>query len=174
MDNLHETIGELLRQDPLQQAEEATGKSYKADDGTVFLGMFMAQVRQNALRAALEAAGDTRFTMTTEDYIRVIEGAGFVRALAVPFANDDEDSENLFFYWKADDGLLLTFDTYYGNRNSGKCYFNLRLNPDGPYPTRYSGGVAHNDPSVICGDIDCREALLYRLNELRACGEFLP
>ena len=166
-----EAVRAMLDLDPLAEAEKLTGHSYKEDESTQGLGFVLLQVSAQAKDEALTARGDTTFRNTLERYVGIIEAYGFRQVLDLPF-EDYGYAEHKFVYWH-DDGLLLTFDTYQAvNVNGGHVYYNWRPNdPRGHWGMVVSSG--HFSGEVWSGYHDCREALIFNLDQLRTNGKFV-
>ncbi len=165
----------ILAFDPLDTAEKMTGKDSQSDEATTWLGMFMMWDNHDYKKMAAMERNDTYWAMPLKEYIRAIKLEGFKQVLALPFIGKSKGepdlNEILYIFWKASEGLLLKFDTFRGNLNGGTCYFNLEV----PIETRIPGGYSGcwRDGALIA-DIDCREALRFKLNQFREVGKFLP
>lgn len=165
----------LLRADPLAEAEEITGISYKEDDATIALGLVLNMDISERKKKALEARGDTLFSNDLERYISIIENYGFERVLEIPFEGKSyctgpAPKEQFFVYWHPE-GLLLAFDTHQTTKVNGAT---VRYNwkPDGELDWKLiSSGSFHGDYWV--GDHDAREALIHHMDALKAEGKFL-
>ena len=130
-----EQILEALHQDPIADAERVMGKSWKETieedkkgfGGVAGLGLLLQMRKSEALETMLSSRGDTTFSMTTENYIKVIERNGFRKAYSEGFmsaiGNEKPVPETFYIYFK-EPALLLIFDTFRGNRNGGKVYYN--------------------------------------------------
>lgn len=170
----------LLDFDPLGQAEEITGSSYKDDEETTALGFALLQSRRKMVDAALLERGDTLFHNDLERYQFIIEDAGFEQVYSESFqARRGGHEEQYFIYWHPD-GLLLAFDTYGGNRvNGANVHYNWRPQPNNDYWPRASSSPHCEDwddpesPRTYAQSLDAREALLFNLTQLRENGEFL-
>jgi len=165
---------EVLHTDPLGIAEELTGVSYKEDEGTQWLGFGIMQEKNKIVERELKERGDTVFSNDLDRYQQIITDYGFELALEVPFtAQYDNAEERMFIYWHPY-GLLLKFDTYQGVRvNGGKVQYCWKpADPDAreTWKLTSSGGYYGG---VWVGDHDCREALIFNLENLRTHGEFV-
>lgn len=168
----------LLRQalqfDPLGVAERITGERVgELNSPATGLGFLLAQEHGALKENLLTQRGDTTLVNDLDRYVGIIEANGFTKVLSLPFRGYDRD-ETLFVYAHSD-GLLLRFDTYDGTRvNGANVYYNWR-----PSRTEYhwqiisSGSFSFSDPTVWTGYHDAREALLFKLSELRAHGSFV-
>jgi hypothetical protein len=169
-------IAEHLEFDSFGTANALTGKSYKEDTETESLGVALHLASGNKKRAALTAADDTLLCNDLDNYIRIISEEGFAEVLRMPFDGKgvgEGCKETFYVFWHTA-GLLLSFDTFGGERvNGGHIYFNWRSKTDSFWPRHGSGSGCKKDHSVFTGHIDCREALRFRLRELREGGEFL-
>ena len=107
-----EKIKEMLGFDALQEAENATGKSYKEDKATEALGL-MAHVQHGKIKnEMLKGLGDSTLSNTEEDYIKIVTSIGFESALIEPFINEDGVTERLHVMWHREFSILLVFDTH--------------------------------------------------------------
>ena len=182
-------LASLLRFDALDAAEQFTGVSYKVSDITMQLGFGLMQTNSAAKDEALKARGDTVFNNTLERYIAIIEGAGYEKVYEEDFIDDKYPDHgiktNTYYIYAHRDGLLLAFDTYGGKDNAewptsvngGKVYYNWVPNPLKEGEKRDYGITSSgytNKAGVHVGDHDCREALLFNMDRLRANGSFLP
>jgi len=172
-----EGLRHLLQTDALAVAETVTGKSYKEDDATQSLGFLMHIANGDAKRKALLERDDTTFSTSLSRYQRIISNYGFREVLRIPFEGR-YGPDTFFIYWH-DDGLLLKFDTFgwdqdesEPNVNGGKVHYCWRPNEDvNRWDLTNSGQMT--DSGVWAGDHDCREALIFNLEQLRANGEFV-
>jgi hypothetical protein len=172
METTRDPLGSMLSFDALNAVEVITGKDYKADDDTTWLGIALMHEDSRNKEAALLARGDTTFMNDTSRYLTVIEGAGFERCLEQTFVGGE--GEERFFIYARRDGLLLSFDTFGAKHiNGAKVYYNWRPS-DGVERHRLtsSGGFAADRKTWI-GDHDAREALLYKMDRLAAFGELV-
>lgn len=122
-------IKKLQSEDPLLIAEKITGKSYKEDEGTLPLGMALHIQKAESMEKLMDAADDTKFSETTDEYIRKITNFGFIKLyqeefLAKGWEAGEVIGESLYIFWHEKYSILLSFDTFRGSRNSGKMYYN--------------------------------------------------
>lgn len=194
-------IIDLLNNDPLHSAEQMTGKSYKEDEATSSLGFMMNVYNNMAKEKTLKSIGDTVFNMDWLAYCEMIETFGF-GLMTEDFSPDGGESIRVYYHEK--DGLLLYADSYHGNRNGAKVYYNWQPNlkpkeewkdPSvGEFVSYFevtsSGGFYHpnHERNMIPDDVsnpiwknvawvgnhDAREALSFNLRRLREKGAFLP
>lgn len=166
------SLGEMLTFDPLGTAERITGSSIH-DDGSPAIGLGLAlSIQHNARKeAALYAAGDTTFSDGLDRYLGIIEANGFERVLALPFMG--HDTQETLYVYASRDGLLLRFDTHQGDRvNGGSVYYNWKPSDIATMHRHTSSGGFVTD-EVWAGDHDAREALIFKMNTLRANGELV-
>ena len=170
------SLEQLLKFDPLSHAEDITGHSIHEDGGfknpAVALGFLLMQENNAAKERALVARGDTTFGDALSRYLEIIVGAGFERALELPFLSSYASEK--YFIFARRDGLLLSFDTYNGKSvNGGKVYYNWKPeNFENSHFRLTSSGHLSKD-GVWIGDHDCREALLFNMGNLSANGKFV-
>lgn len=167
----------LLNFDALDAAEVVTGKSYKDDEKTANMGLFLHAAAGKAKAEMLTAAGDTSLRNGLADYLRIIAAEGFEQMLRLPFTakgyRDEPDrAEELHVHYHRADGILLVFDTYRTNGvNGGHFFYNWRRKEGGSFGVVSSG---HGRPDGIwAGHHDCREALRYHIRRLREEGSFV-
>ncbi|TJW14345.1 MAG: hypothetical protein E5W82_10225 [Mesorhizobium sp.] len=166
-----------LKFDPLATAEDLTGtSSHNPDSPAAGLGLLLALANNHQREKLLLERDDTCFASMLDGYLRIIESNGYVRVLEDKFqANDFQggEVEETFFIYAHPDGLLLKFDTHMVTRvNSASVYYNWKPATDDWYKFTSSGCMARGC-DVWTGDHDAREALLFKMDELRANGEFV-
>lgn len=162
-----------LRFDGLSVAEKITNQSYKEDANTALMGLALSMENNKSKTSMLSACGDSTLSMDMEPYRQVIREEGFTLALHLPFQGEKQTQEE-FEVWFHTDGLLLVMDSFEGCRNSAKVYYNWKPNPDIQYH-KYtsSGSISRVDQTVWIGDHDAREAIRFKLFNLRKHGTFL-
>ena len=174
---------ELLHTDSLLEAEKITGLSYKEDEPTMWLGFSILQGLSAAKEVALTERGDTTFRNELSRYQSIIEDYGFELVRSLPFAKRD-NNETQFTYWHKAYGLVLIFDTYEETGvNSGSVYYVWRRDPEAatgrwtanssPLGAYIDGRKNEEWDGTIFGSHDCREALIFNLENLRTHGEFI-
>jgi hypothetical protein len=126
------SIKDIQDLDPLDIAEKMTGKSYKDDTSTVCLGMALQMEKSKAMEALMDASNDTKFSETAASYLKKVTEFGFEVILKEEFEADGWDNtiikECLYILWHKKYSILLVFDTFRGNRNGGKFYYNWSPN----------------------------------------------
>jgi hypothetical protein len=173
-------LDKILNTDPLQLAEQVTGKSYKDDEATSALGLFAMLANNLIKEEALKAADDTYYNIPTADFLRIIEADGFVVLRSVPIVGDEGRLDTQYVLWNPDEGLLMHCDTYYGQKTINSCtvYFNWRQRVrGGGFPDSCSGhytGDFDNKEALLTwvGHMDGREGLIHKLTKMRADGAF--
>lgn len=184
-------LNDMLKFDPLQAAEDLLGKSYKTNDDVTMLGLAISQIHNAQKNAALDQAGDSKFSNDLISYKHIISDIGFEQVLEIPFQvpgwNDSDPvrNEKFFAYAHRELGILLCFDTYSETRvNGGNFYYcwvpNSTVNV---WSVTSSGGWRTSDDDTIRtsddgiayweGSHDCREAIRFNINRLRENGKFL-
>ena len=180
---------DMLKFDALGEAEKATGHSYKEDEPTMGLG-FMLHIGHTATKQAmLESQDDTSMRTKIEDYIRIAKSIGFEMVLEhdiiipkeLKQEYDDEKKVNRhYIMWHPGYAILLTFDSYWGNKsiNGSKFYYSWRPEKDlNTYDYTSSGSMVQGplgeDDRIWIGSHDGREALRFNISELAAHGEFV-
>jgi hypothetical protein len=171
-------IADLLRVDPLAEAERATGRSYKEDEATSELGFLLHLGHVERKKAALKAAGDSYFSMDLADTLGLYAGLGVLEVLVdefegAPWAIGEVGPPETYRILWHPDGLLATVESYETTgRNSTKVYYNLRVVDREGLWGRTSSGRLVGD--VWAGDHDGREGIANNLAGLREVGDFLP
>jgi len=159
---------DLLDYDGLAEAERLTGKHSGQDDGTAWLGMGLMQINNKIKNAKLKEMGDTVFSMSTEDYIAVIEEYGFEKVLEdSELSADTRKGETQFVYFHKKHSLLLEFDTYHGSRNGGEVFYNCLVKHSelgSFYNYTSSGGF------VFCGDVIAFYKRMGDINQTLKCA----
>lgn len=169
------SLDALLKFDPLDSAEKITGASYKEDQATGLFGLGLAMAQNRIKRQELSQRGDSYWGMSLIDYLEVIEDFGFERVLYLPFHKDGVDNA-LYVYWEPERGILLSFDSYNGDRvNGGRFYYNWIPNETTSHRVTSNGGfykIAENR-FVWSGYHDCREAIRHHIKQLESAGSFV-
>jgi hypothetical protein len=113
--------------------------------------------------------------MQVSAYRTIIESYGFELVLDTPFRG--HHAEERHFVYAHRDGLLLSVDTYGGERvNGGKVYYTWQTSPDVKDRQNLTSSGGYIDRGVFTlwqGDHDCREAIVHNLENLRAAGSFV-
>jgi len=171
-------LKKLLEYDALNEAEKMTGGSI--DDPKSIAGSLGTQnfFENNAIkREALKALDDTTFHCSMENHLRIAKAIGFEQILEIPFTGKPYGGkpyqERFVVLWRK--GLLLTCDTYQGERNIANLAFNwIPKNRDDMWEVRASGGiVTHEGRDIRVGDLDVREALRFHVEQLEELGTIL-
>lgn len=113
--------------------------------------------------------------MKTSEYLLLVEKIGFKQALKVNFKGYENRGEAFYIYWDINHGILLCFDTYGDNVNSGHFYYNwVPKDTQAAYKYTSSGGFEkNNDGMVLIGYHDCRENIDENIKNLEENGEFV-
>lgn len=166
---------ELLNMDPLLEAENVTGKSYKEDEDTLMLGMALHMMKNDQVRTELGLRGDTYYGMPYDEYVAVAHNLGFKTLLTLPFTNKEGIEETQEFLWR--DGLLLITESFTWERggkkstNNARIFFNCEFaDSSDAWGFRFSGHL-HSDMYdqgryIWVGDVDAREALVNTVNRM--------
>jgi hypothetical protein len=171
---MNNAIKEALSFDPLSAAEEITGESYKKDEPTSMLGLFLHMDHAQNKQKLLKEAGDTYFSMKIPEFLNFLRGLGFEELLRDDVPDSDTAKGNKYrIWWRA--GVLVAFDSYWGDEsvNGGSAHFCF----EGPRSAMFScsnGWVEGTDPYVWRGNFDVREGFRYRLDRMEAEGKLLP
>jgi len=185
----NDNLDEYLRFDSLSEAEKLTGKSYKEDENTGFLGMALMIENNKKKNAILDDMGDSKFSNTVDDYLKIATEFGFEIIMNEPFTTQEGINENLYILWHNEFSILLKFDSHtYAddgswakagkevpspNVNGGNFYYNIKLSKSARNVTS-NGSFNETDGCYIwSGHHDCREGLKHHINNLSENGEFL-
>lgn len=169
------SLDALLKFDPLDSAEKITGASYKEDQATGLFGLGLAMAQNRIKRQELSECGDSYQGMPLTEYLEVIEDFGFERVLYLPFRKYEAE-DALYIYWEPERGILLSFDSYNGNRvNGGRFYYNWIPNETMSHRVTSSGGFYKigEDQYIWSGYHDCREAIRHHVKQLESAGSFI-
>jgi hypothetical protein len=128
--------------DSLSEAEKITGKSYKEDETTSWLGLAMHLDHVKRMESLMNSTNDTKFSEKTENYISKVTEFGFEEVYRESFIDIKWDNKQECFYvfWHKEYSILLCFDTFKGNRNGGNFYYNWIPNDRSQYGVTSSGG----------------------------------
>ena len=154
-------IRDLLNYDSLHEAEKFTGKSYKTDKFTKAMGFITHIEHGYKKRKLLESLGDSTFSNTEENYLKIVKSIGFESVLTEPFINKDGTEERLHVMWNKNNSILLVFDTYTCSDtdgsfaragrevpppsvNGGRFYYNWSQNTDSTTHCTSSRGCVTN------------------------------
>jgi hypothetical protein len=85
--------------------------------------------------------------------------------------------ESYCVFFKADEGIILTLESYRGRVNNAKMYYNIELRADADRSCLSSGGYVGKNSlggyTTFSGNHDIREGFRFHLNRLRENGTFL-
>lgn len=178
---MDQSLKNLLDRDPVAEAEwlynggdrwsSAEGPDHNQNKALEFL---QHAFKVNAEKeAALKVRDDTCFSNSLADYQRIISDIGFRKVLTVLFDSTSGRQEQYFIYFRDNGGILLSFDTFGGNVNGGKFYYNWRTKSGEPcWPIGIlSSGSRRGD--AWAGDHDCREAVRHHIGCLEESGSFV-
>lgn len=173
-----DNLFDLMKVDPLAEAEKITGQSYKDDNGTMSLGFAMHMLHNDRVRAAAEASGDTHYNSTFEQALAVFLDLDFDVVLEDHFEGSNGAQETYLVLWN-EDGVLGTLESHEGTRmNSAKIYYNVMSGVPLPWDVTSSGSYAVYDADlhafVWAGDHDVRTGFRASFSALQEAGTFLP
>jgi hypothetical protein len=166
-------LQKLLDFDPLDVAEQLTGTlSADKDSPAMALGLALMRRHSAMKEGALASHDDTMLDNRLDRYQRIVTDLGFEQVMADSFVGHGNET---YFIYAHRDGILLTFDTFTGNKvNGGKFLYNwapslswkelrgLHLTSSG-----------HMNGDIWIGDHDCREAIRHKIGQLRKHGSFI-
>lgn len=166
-------LKEALRFDALDFAKRVTGERVDERGQAFSLGFVLMQQNAAVKESLLTERGDTTFTNMLDRYISIVEAYGFQLVLEDSFTGRDDRAER-FFIFAHPDGLLLAFDTFETDHvNGGKVYYNWKPSSrEAMFQFTSSGSMARLH-DVWVGDHDAREALIFKMDQLRANGSFV-
>lgn len=166
-----DTINNLLKFDPVDFVE----KNFE-DGEKIGLALSLSVSKNAAVQDIMRENEDSYHSMKVEDYLKVVQMEGFEPIFTHHFANSNGDGmETMYIMYKKPEGILLVFDTYYGNVNSGNFYYNWvpKNNDSFKYTASYSSVDLGDGCLLIAGYHDCREAIRFKIRMLKEHGEFL-
>ncbi len=134
MKKANKEVLDLMKIDALSEAEKITGLSYKEDDITTSIGMFLHFEKNKKLRDCLASIDDTQFASSTDEYLRITGNFGFEVVLKEEF-KCERGTDHLYVLFMKELGLVIVFDTYGKGVNGGSLYYNWSPNK---YTNRYS------------------------------------
>ena len=174
-DNLHD----LLKVDPLAEAEKITGQSYKTDETTSALGMLMHMMHHDRVREAAEATGDTHYNSTFEQALTVFLDLGFEVVLKDTFEGRSGGAQETYLVLWHDYGILGTLESFGGTgMNNAMIYYNVMSGAPLEWDVTSSGRYAVYDAElhafVWAGYHDVRIGFRSKFSALKEAGTFLP
>jgi hypothetical protein len=172
-------LDDLLRTDPLADAERLTGKSYKDDESTMALGFLMHLGHSERKATALQQADDSWFSMSLADTLALYDRLGFKEVLCDEFvgrtySDEPAPTETFRVLWNPK-GILAKVESYGGiGRNSTTIFYNVRVRnvQDRTWGYCISSGRLHDD--VYVGYHDAREGVRRAIERWEEVGDFLP
>lgn len=167
-------VDAFLNTDPIAEAEEMTGQPSATSKATMAIAFIKMQGLNRDKDALLSSNQDTVFSMKTEDWEVAIKNMGFKELLTFPFKSEGQE-EKLVLSWLKP-GILLRYDTFYGDRNSAEIYYCWKADEDVRKASKFhemvSSGSGGED-GVWKGSHDAREALRFHLHKLFTYGTFI-
>jgi hypothetical protein len=172
------SLKELLRVDPLAEAEKITGQSYKDDETTSMLGLILHMDHTQNKQKALQANDDTHFQTKLSDYLRIAKDIGFETVYQKDFYSTSSNNTEAHLIMWHPLGILLNFDTFWGKEKVNGGNFDYNVKPKNQdrldWTVISSGSGFQSDKGLIwVGDHDCREALRYHISTLKEWGDFI-
>lgn len=160
MQEIEKKVLEFQKLDTLKEAESLTGKSYKKDKGTAWMGMSISFMKSEMMNNLLEHLDDTKMQETAENYLRITQNFGFEIVYQQPIILNTRTETHYILFHKAY-GIIINFSTHTWDANSepnvngGQMYYNWSPNRFNTELT--SSGTYYQNP-----------------NELRYLGFFEP
>ena len=163
-----EDFQKILNFDALSEAEKITGKSYKEDQDTSNLGMFLHMKMGEEKKRLLIGRSDTHFNMTEAESLQIFKMNGFKIVLQEPFINQDGIEERFYVLFDYENSILLSFDTFTW-KDDGSWAKSGKTVP----PPAFNGGHVYfnyafrNNPKVslsggcVCANFGKKRELLY-------------
>lgn len=113
--------------------------------------------------------------ISLDEVLKHFESCGFEKVFELPFVGDEDRTDTFYVYFHRRCGILLTFDTFGDHINGGHYYYQWKpTNGVEHYPSLQSGGWREVDGEWIWeGYGDCREGMIWRINELSNQGTFI-
>lgn len=169
---MKDELGEALRYDALLEAEKVTGKGYKEDPKTMELGAVNLFSNSDRKKRLLKESNDSYFSMPWDEYGALLNSRpvfNFQKIYSENWLDDDLDKNRdreVAVWAEFEYGFLLLADSYMGNVNSAKMYYQIVVKKR-PCNT-HSGGFQNYDKEksrgVLEGSFDAREGFFYNLN----------
>lgn len=171
-------IDDILKTDPLYEAEKVTGKSYKESEQTTLLGMLIAMDHGERKKEMLQSRGDSYMSMTVEYYENLLEENGFKEAHCHSFTCPHYGTEQYFkVFYHPIHFCLLTFETFGKTSvNSTKMYSQVKTDNYSDDEEIIYGLMCsrstEKDPDDPEKNIhilshDCREGMLNYFNKIK-------
>jgi hypothetical protein len=175
MDN--KILDELLRFDPIAEAERVSGKQHwsefsKEDEYTA---MALAMLSGDMKRNALKEANDTYFSMKFGEFIDLIISNGFKKAIQYKFKNTKTylgETDEFACYYR-NDGLVIICDSCGDSLNGGDIYGNYKRN-DNEKCWIGDGSSSPIGDGIIGFGKDVREGMFHFISKVNNIGEILP
>jgi hypothetical protein len=173
MDALSKDIQKALSYDPLSEAEQITGESYRDSDVTTGLGFLLMHKNREHKDALLHLTNDTNsYNQTPDEWVSVVESLGFELVLEDPMKSGD----TFRVWWNPSISALLVADTYWKGEtiNSAKCYFVVEYDDRLNWNT--FDGCSHGpigDGNIRHVSYDSREGLRHVLSRFQAGARFI-
>lgn len=113
--------------------------------------------------------------MKISDYLELINKIGFEQILKLDFKGHENRCEALYIFWDTKHGILLCFDTYAGDVNSGNLYYNwIPKDMQAAHKYTSSGNFEKYDDEIVwIGDHDCRSNIDTNIRDLKKNGKFI-
>lgn len=164
------SLDNLLNFDPLREAENVTGHSYKDDGGTSALGMLLAMDNNYKKQQALKANQDSYYGMGFAEFVIMMDEMGFKKVAAGQIPGTDDE---WFIDWK--EGILVFYDSFQSGINHATAYFNYLPVGENSCRTGFSGSAVEGPggKNVWYGHIDVREGFKHRLAKCKESGVFM-
>ena len=177
-------VRDTLRFDPLQEAEDLTGKSYKESKETESLGFALNLFANAEKKLMLKSRKDSYFGIPLNEYEAIVREIGFELVYEEMFPNDSSWGFDKFKIWFHPVGILLKYDTYGPNDlNGGQFYYNVEIKKSQRktfFNARVtsSGGMSkirthHITRYMWSGNHDCREAIRFNIEQLMKHAKFM-
>ena len=119
-------LDEMLNFDPLHTAEKIVGEQ---NDISNSIGMNLMLQNNLKKKEILNELGDSTFSCTIEKYFDIIINFGFEQIYEEVILKckddlNDDVNETFYVFWHRELNILLNVDTYRGNVNGSKFYYN--------------------------------------------------
>lgn len=193
MEHNAEQIQKFLEIDPIAVAEKITGtndpNNKALQEVSLVSGVVFAGLKQDMLKEL----GDSNYGNSLEDYLDILGELGFKIAAQFPFVGNNSGVEEMLYVFAIKEkGIVLVFDTYAGERvNGGNFYYCWKpstiastygVTSSGSYESESIEDWRHDprflksppDDAYWSGNHDCREAISFRIQQLKKNGTFYP
>lgn len=171
-------IDELLRYDPIAEAEKITRKGHWSNfsDEEMKASMGLVVLHNKRTDNLLKQNHDTHFSMTWNEFEDILISNGFKNGYEEVFPYDDHKEKEVMFY--REDGLLIWATSFNNMKsvNGGTMYGEIILNDKDNLKKMpsCSGGFYDIENNKQHFNTDVRKGLIYFISQMSQIGTFIP